>query len=619
MLDNLTVIIPFFEGHAYIDHLLADLPAGLPVIIVDDQSATPLTQPSRANTTLIRPARKGYFTGAVNVGIAACETDVLVLNQDVRLAGDGWLTLIADNRARYALIGERIQGNHPAFPHGYVHGVFQFMRRDAIQAAGLMDEVHYPLWGASALWQWQITRRGFHALPVAEIPGLTHQRVGNYGSSIRKLLNQEPHLRDKLIRTPPAISVVIPAYNHGRFLTDAVNSLIGGPTCLGEHPGQTFQSFEIIIVDDGSTDNTPEVAKQWSDWQGIHYIRQENQGTPAANNTGIKRAVGKYIVMMSADDMREPWSLSDLYNAAVANPGKIIYDEPTLIIRNQRDRLWPLANYDFDALLDKNMMHMGICFERAAWANVGGYPERMKFGREDWAFNIRMGQHGYCGLKIERSGYLYRRHDDNRTLINTNPEWRQSFMAQLRGLFPIEYRGERMPGCCGKASSSTPQAAPRGASRSALPAAPSGDMIMLSYEGGNFGSNTWGGPGATPSGRTYRFGRNQQHRIKFVERGDVQWFLAQRENGKNIFAIYTPAPEPEAAPIEDLAAAGEAIADGIASGIVQQHSDIDPATMTVAQIKALDLTPAQWQLLALMERNGKVRVSVLEYADAQVG
>lgn len=626
MTDNLTVVIPFYEGHAYIDQLLNCLPADLPVVIVDDQSDVPLTGITRPNTTVYRPDRKLYFTGAVNYAVDRTDTDVLILNQDVTLEGSEWLELIEDNRGQYALIGERIKGNHPAFPRGYVHGVYQFMRRDAINTVGSMDAGNYPLWGASALWQWQICRRGFASLPVERIPGLTHQRQGNFGSSIQKLLTQEPGLKNLLIRTPPLISVVVPAYNHGRYLRDAIHSLIGGPTSLGAHPGQTLQSFEVIVVDDASEDNTPAVmAELANDWQGIRCIRHaQNRGTPAANNTGIKAASGQYIVMMCADDMREPWSLNDLYQAIKRNPGKVIYDEPTTFTDGKRVALWPLANYDFDLLLEKNMMHMGIMFERKAWEAVDGYPEEMIHGREDWAFNVRLGAAGYCGLKLARSGYLYRRHNDNRTLINTDWEWRQSFIAQMHTLYPSLYRGEKPMVCCEPKVS-------RGAARSAAPAAspqvPNGNapqgMVLVEYIGQNVGSTRWGGPGGAPSSRYYVFANSPRDKIKYVATQDLDWLFGLREGGKPMVRLFVPpevepvaAPAPVTAPEITIPAGTYELGAAVVEAIL--GSNPDPGALTVAQIKELTLTPAQWGALRQLELDGKSRRSVIEYARAQM-
>ncbi len=619
-MDNLTVVIPCFNGENYIHNLLSDLPVEIAVVIVDDHSDEPLSL-RRANTTIYRPAQKGYFTGAVNYAIARTQGDVLVLNQDVRLTGTAWLDLIAEKRTEYALIGERIKGPHPAFPHGYVHGVFQFMRRDAINAAGMMDAENYPLWGATAVWQWQICRKGFKALPVDSIPGLTHERkpTERYGSSIRQLLQRSPADHDRLIRTPPLVSVIIPTYNHGRYLPDAINSLIGGTTSLGHMPGQTFQGFEVIIVDDGSTDDTAEIAQQLADpWQGIRYIRRQNGGTPAANNTGIRAAVGRYICMMCADDMREPWSLNDLYQAAIRNPHSVIYDEPVLIKDGKRADLFPVANYDFATLLERNMMHMGIMFEKAAWREVGGYREQMKHGREDWAFNVALGERGYCGVKVGRSGYLYRRHGQNRTMTNTSLEWREHFRIQMEQLFPHLYKGDWPMACCGGKSSRSSggnSSAPRGVASLAMPAG--GEMVLVEYVGRSVGSSSWGGPGAVPSGRYYRFGGNPRDRVKYVEKSDLAWLLDRREDGVQLFAVHQAQPQAQAAPTpDDAQVSATGALTVIKQSVVEVPAFPSPDTLTVAQVKALDLTPEQWAAMAEQEATGKNRTTVLDWANA---
>lgn len=629
-MDNLTIIIPFYNGHAYIHKLLEDIPTDIPVVIVDDQSDEVLVL-HRPRTLVLRPDRKLYFTGAVNYGIKYTTTDVLVLNQDVRLAGTGWLDILQTNRAKYAMIGERIKGNHPAYPNGYIHGVFQFMRRDAIETAGLMDEENYPLWGASALWQWQVCRKGFAVLPLATVPGVKHWHTEpkpkqRYGDSIVSLLKQEPDKQALFIRTPPMISVVIPCYNYGRYLPDCLASLFGGESCLGPLPGQTFQSFEVIIVDDGSTDDTPRIAERYlNGWNGVRYIRRVNGGTSAANNTGIEAAIGKYISILSADDMREAWSLNDLYQAAIRNPHHIIYDELREFGGGVRKHVWPLATYDFDTLLERNMVHAGILFEKKAWAEVGGYPEAMVHGREDWAFNVALGEAGYCGIKIERSGYLYRRERQNRTLHNTDGEWRQTFRDQMVKLFPHLYRGERPMACCGNGGSrSTPIAGGRSMARSLIPLG--ADMVLLEYKGGNVGSLNWGGPGTVPSGRYYRFGANNKDRLKYVEERDTKFFLQQREHGKDLFALYVvaePAKQvsrevgttnpPTLNPSPVLAEGPVPIPDDLTVK-VQRVDCPEPSDLTVSEIFNLRLTMEQWQCLREKEMAGKQRISVLRFS-----
>jgi glycosyltransferase involved in cell wall biosynthesis len=90
------------------------------------------------------------------------------------------------------------------------------------------------------------------------------------------------------------VSVIIPCYNHGRYLSKAIESVLA----------QTYNHFEIIVVDDGSVDNTKEVAQSYKE---VTYVHQDNKGISATRNTGIDNSSGKYIVFLDADD----WLLPD--------------------------------------------------------------------------------------------------------------------------------------------------------------------------------------------------------------------------------------------------------------------------------------------------------------------
>jgi glycosyltransferase involved in cell wall biosynthesis len=89
---------------------------------------------------------------------------------------------------------------------------------------------------------------------------------------------------------PPLVSVIIPCFNHGKFLADAIHSVLK----------QNYSPIEIILVNDGSTDNTEEVASIFPD---VKYVYQENQGLSAARNAGIKNCTGEFLVFLDADDL----------------------------------------------------------------------------------------------------------------------------------------------------------------------------------------------------------------------------------------------------------------------------------------------------------------------------
>lgn len=553
--NDLTIIIPFFNGHDTIRPLLAGLPEQIPVIIVDDLSERPLSltdlpKKRPSDTVIIHLEKKGYFSGAVNAGIEACETDVLVLNQDVMLEGTAWLNVLSEKH-RFALMGDGVFG-HPAWPMGYVQGTFMFMRRDAIEQVGLLNAERYPLWGATCEWQLRACRQGFYAYPMKDIPGFTHKRgQQRYGSGIKRLLQLEPERHDWLIQTPPTVSVVVSCYNYGRYLPDLVASLIGGESSIGTMPPQTFQSFEVIIVDDASQDETPAIIRSLVDpWKGIRSIRLDvsghkdgkpNHGTPVANNAGIEASYGRYISILGGDDMMEHTRLERMVNALDANPHSVIYDDMQAFANGRLRHVMQMRDYDFDALLQRNHIHAGIMFPREAYVKTGGYPTAMRYGREDWAFNVALGVHGYCGVHLDYPGYLYRREEQGRSTRNTNPKWMNRFAEQMRRLFPRIYAGERPMPCCGQRNVSLPPtgSGAKGFDMSSVNLVGQEGMTLIEYLGSNAGTQTWHSP---ITNIRYVFGGKRK--VGFVDNRDVQWITTTFwEGDKKLFRVATEQPE----------------------------------------------------------------------------
>jgi glycosyltransferase involved in cell wall biosynthesis len=121
----------------------------------------------------------------------------------------------------------------------------------------------------------------------------------------------------------PVVSVIIPTYNSVHFVTQAIASVLA----------QTFQDFEVLVIDDGSTDNTKEVLKKkYGD--KIHYLFKTNGGVSSARNFGIEKAKGKYLAFLDADDIWLPEKLEKQISLLEAAPeiglcyaGAIVVDE----------------------------------------------------------------------------------------------------------------------------------------------------------------------------------------------------------------------------------------------------------------------------------------------------
>lgn len=518
-----TAVIPFWNG-ASLDNLIGDL-GDMPVVIAVDCGSAQPEFTAQENVRVVQVPMRGYFAGAVNYGVEACPSnDVLILNQDIRLIGGEWRGLVDGGLDAW---GDGVF-NHPAWPQGYIQGTFMWVTRKAWEHVGKFNELDYPLWGCTAEWQVRAVRKGLKVKPIDGVPGLQHAHRTKYqvGSAIAEAALAEPDKRELFFQTPPAISVIVPCYNYGRYLDEAINSLME----------QTFQSFEVVIVDDASTDDSWEICKRLHNpMVGIRSIRHErNRGTAAAINTGIKASYGRLVTVLSADDWYKPTRLETLYRASLAYPNSVIYDD--IVWRTENgDTIKQMNEYHFDdlmegkipGLLNRNVMHAGIMFPRKAWQVVGGYPEIMNDGREDWAFNIALGRSGYCGVHVNEALYIYRRQKQNRSLTNTDPLSHAKFLAKLRGLFPDVFSGRYPVGCCGgRKTGRTKAPIKRSASMTKAAVVRPDGYVELRYVGKNVGTQTWYG---AKTGQVYKFGLSARRQNGFVHPDDVGALLNTKE------------------------------------------------------------------------------------------
>ena len=173
----------------------------------------------------------------------------------------------------------------------------------------------------------------------------------------------------------PKVSVIIPCYNHGVYLDEAVQSVLD----------QTFQDYEIIIVNDGSTDqDTIKLLKNYNRPK-TRVIHTDNQGLPSARNNGIKISQSDYILPLDADDKIGKTYLEDAVQILDTNPDiGIVYCEAELF--GDRVKKWELTDYTLQNILVSNMIFCCALFRRVDWEKVGGYNPNMVYGYEDWDF-----------------------------------------------------------------------------------------------------------------------------------------------------------------------------------------------------------------------------------------
>jgi glycosyltransferase involved in cell wall biosynthesis len=201
----------------------------------------------------------------------------------------------------------------------------------------------------------------------------------------------------------PAVSVVVPCYNGGRFIDQLLATLAA----------QIFRDFEIIIVDDGSGEETRQKLARLD--PSITVLHQANQGPGAARNTGFRAARADFVLPLDCDDTLEPNHLEETVAALRAAPADVGFVFTHLRAVGAIQRIFPRKFNRFEILFS-NKLPSCILMRKSVWETLGGYDESMRDGYEDWDFNIRMAAAGYRAIEIPKALYVYRVSDEGMLL-----------------------------------------------------------------------------------------------------------------------------------------------------------------------------------------------------------
>jgi glycosyltransferase involved in cell wall biosynthesis len=197
----------------------------------------------------------------------------------------------------------------------------------------------------------------------------------------------------------PLVSIVVPCFNDGRYLDDSIRSVFN----------QTMTSFEVIVVDDGSTDADTVAIIDALPWSRTRVIRQANQGLSAARNTGMSAARGTYVVPLDADDELEPQFLEKMVAALEPEP-EAAFAACRARLFEDIDAVWVPRPYNPYQLLLSNSIIGCVLLRRDAYLVVGGYDETMRHGNEDWDLWIRLIKAGWDVVEVPDVLFRYRKH-----------------------------------------------------------------------------------------------------------------------------------------------------------------------------------------------------------------
>jgi glycosyltransferase involved in cell wall biosynthesis len=226
----------------------------------------------------------------------------------------------------------------------------------------------------------------------------------------------------------PAVSVIVPCYNGGRFLDDLCASLAA----------QTFRDFETIIIDDGSTEEATR-RKLASLEPSIRVLHQENRRMAAARNAGFRAARGEFVMPLDCDDRLDPSFLAETVAVLRNAPPEVGFVFAHMRLVGDMDGVMPRHFNRFDQLF-LNQLPYCMLIRRSAWDVAGGEDETMHDGGEDWEFSIRLLRAGFRGVEIAKPLLIYRVSLDgmlmNRTARRHGTIWRY-IRAKHRDLYRL--------------------------------------------------------------------------------------------------------------------------------------------------------------------------------------
>lgn len=207
----------------------------------------------------------------------------------------------------------------------------------------------------------------------------------------------------------PLVSIIIPAYNATRTLEETVQSALA----------QTMSDFEIIIVDDGSSDNTLEFARAMKD-ERIRVLTQPNGGVAAARNTGIRAAIGKYVALLDSDDLWMPRKLERNLEVLEADENVHAVQSGATFVNDALEVIsvrhcFPSKNALLETLLFQNLPAnmSNLVIARHKFDEMGYFDTQLEI-LEEWDMAIKVARH--CNLvSLKESLLLYRVHPGNRS------------------------------------------------------------------------------------------------------------------------------------------------------------------------------------------------------------
>lgn len=223
---------------------------------------------------------------------------------------------------------------------------------------------------------------------VLNFPRLAHSRKKTQllGPTYTKKVHTRP--------VPSDVTIIIPSYNYGRFITSTIRS------CLK----QSHPATKIIVIDDGSTDDSVEIARKF---KNITVISKSNEGVVKTKNLGIELSQSTWTLFVDADDTIPPNYLEELMKAVKKNNYDVVYSDAEYFGAQKGRQV--AGDYSFDRLKNGNFIHNSALMRTAMLKN-NPYKTEMSLGYEDWELYLSLAEKGYDFIYTTKTALKYRQH-----------------------------------------------------------------------------------------------------------------------------------------------------------------------------------------------------------------
>lgn len=205
----------------------------------------------------------------------------------------------------------------------------------------------------------------------------------------------------------PLVSIIIPCHNAGSYVQEAIQSALN----------QSYKPIEIIVVDDGSTDDSAKIAQSFG--KQVVFYQQPQSGPGKARNYGVQQAKGEYIAFLDADDLLDPAFIHDSLTA-LRSTAQGAYTYSRMQKFGKQSGLAETIPFDAGFLVRRsNFVGIGVVMPKSLFQSVGGFDEHLT-AFEDWDLWLKLLSKGHHGTLIDKPLYKWRFHtSETRNQLNS--------------------------------------------------------------------------------------------------------------------------------------------------------------------------------------------------------